>query len=98
MNRSLIAAPVAIVMAALTFVAATPAFAQSDTCEATPAAIRAAAAASTDAAASKKALKSLAMGVQLCELGNRVDANAKFKAAARALNVEYASLVTPVAK
>ena len=95
MNRTLIAAPVAIFMTALTLASATPAFAQGDVCAA-PAALRTAAA-SAQPDAAKKALKSVAMGELLCGEGNKRDAAAKFKAAAKALGVDYASLSTKVA-
>lgn len=93
MNRSFVTAPVAVVMTVLTLASATPAFAQTDVCEATPTAIRAIAATGTDADANKSALRLVKVGVQLCEAGNKREANLKFKSAAKALNVEYASLI-----
>lgn len=94
MNRTLIVAPVAIVLAAFAVGTATPVFAADTSCATAPAAIRAAAVnAAPDA--QRKALGNAAIGEKLCVAGNDFAAAAKFKVAAKALGVEYAQLTTP---
>jgi len=96
MNRSLIAIPAAIAVTVFTLGISTPAFAQVDACSAAPGALRAAAAA-VDTSVAKKALGNIATGEKLCEAGNELAASRKFKVAAKALNVDYATLKAPVA-
>ncbi|MFC3713585.1 hypothetical protein ACFOMD_13475 [Sphingoaurantiacus capsulatus] len=77
------------------FLAAAPASAD-ETCAASPSALRTAASTSADAAAAKKALGFVAIGEKLCDAGADRAAGKKFAAAAKALNVDLASL-TPAA-
>lgn len=76
------------------FIAAAPASAD-ETCSATSSQLRTMAA-SADAATAKKALGFVSIGEKLCDQGADRAAGKKFAAAAKALNVDLASL-TPVA-
>jgi hypothetical protein len=76
------------------FIAAMPA-AAAESCSATPAQLRSVAA-SADAATAKKALGFVSIGEKLCDQGADRAAGKKFAAAAKALNVDLASL-TPAA-
>jgi hypothetical protein len=95
MNRFALVAAAALTAGTLSFAA--PATANTEVCATAPGALRAAAAANTDASAQRKALGLVATGEKLCEARNRTGATAKFKVAAKALGVDYASLTTPVA-
>jgi hypothetical protein len=87
MNRNLITAPAAFLVAAtILFGTAAPA-AAAESCEAVPAQIREAAA-TADAKAAKRALGYASIGAKLCEAGNDRAANKKFKAALTALGVD----------
>ncbi len=95
--RFLIAAPIAIIVSAgFLGAAAGPAVAAPlANCATTPVQLRAAAASSTDANAQRKALMFVTTGEKLCVDNAKFEAAQKFAAAAKALNVDLASL--PVA-
>jgi hypothetical protein len=95
MNRIALAAAVLMTAGSLSFAA--PVSAQAEVCATAPGALRAAAAANTDAAAQRRALGLVATGEKLCEARNRSGAATKFKVAAKTLGVDYASLNTPTA-
>lgn len=82
-----------ILVAAIAFgAAANVSAAPAANCATTPVQLRAAAASSTDVAAQRKALMFVATGEKLCTDNARFEAGQKFAAAAKALNVDLASL------
>jgi hypothetical protein len=83
-----------IVLAAATVAA--PAFAAPENCTAAPAALRSAAATATGDV-QRSALTNVAMGEKLCVAGNRFEATRKFRTAAKALNVDLATIVAGTA-
>lgn len=93
-KRFLIAAPIAVaVSAAFIGAAASPADAATATnCSTTPAQLRAAAATAASPAAQRKALGLVATGELLCRDNSNFEAGKKFAAAAKALNIDVASL------
>ncbi len=76
--------------------AAAPATAAPEACAAAPAALRTAAVAAP-AASQRTVLTNVSIGEKLCEAGNRFEANRKFKAAAKALNVDLATVMAGTA-
>lgn len=87
MNRSLITAPAALLVATgLLFVTAAPA-AAAERCAAVPEQVRQVAS-TADAGAAKKALRFAAIGEKLCDAGNDRAADKKFAAALTALGIE----------
>lgn len=83
-----------IVLAAATVSA--PAFAAPENCAAAPAALRTAAA-TAGVDAQRVALTNVSMGEKLCVAGNRFEATRKFRMAAKALNVDLATVVAGTA-
>lgn len=77
------------------FLAAAPAAAD-ESCSAAPSQLRTVAS-SADAATAKKALGYVSIGEKLCEAGNDRAAGKKFAAAAKALNVDLATLTSAAA-
>lgn len=98
MPRFFVAAPAALALTAGLFLAtATPALAADAECAATPTQLRTVAA-TAEASVAKKALGYVNIGQKLCEEGNERAAGKKFAAAAKALNVDVASLTAVAAK
>jgi len=99
LTRFLIAAPFAIAVSAI-FVGAAiaPAHAATVTnCATIPVQLRAAANASTDVAAQRKALMFITTGEKLCADRAKFEAGQKFAAAAKALRVDLAALPSATA-
>lgn len=87
----------ASIAAALAFTAV-PATASTDVCTAAPTALRTIAE-GADQAVQRRAVRNIALGEALCDARNRVEAQKKFQAAARALGTDLATVMagTPVA-
>lgn len=75
--------------AAALALSAMPAAASSEVCAVAPDALRTLAA-SADASTQKRALRNIVLGEALCDARNRLEAQKKFSAAARALGTELA--------
>lgn len=86
---------VSAVLVAAAFVAA-PVSAAPEACAAAPAALRSAAA-TAPVAAQRTVLSNVSVGEKLCDAGNRFEAGRKFKAAAKALNLDLATVLTGTA-
>jgi hypothetical protein len=86
---------VSTILVAAAFAAA-PATAAPEACAAAPAALRSAAASAT-VDAQRVALTNVSVGEKLCDAGNRFEANRKFKVAAKALNLDLATVMAGTA-
>ena len=96
-TRFIIAAPLALAFATVFVTAAVPVFAATpqSVCDITPGQLRAASTTAT-AVAQQRAAILITTGEHLCADQARGEAAKKFAAAARILNVDLATLATPV--
>lgn len=98
-TRFLVAAPIAVAVSAI-FVGAAIAPARAATatsCATTPVQLRAAANATTDVVAQRKALMFITTGEKLCADSAKFEAGQKFAAAAKALKLDLAALPSATA-
>lgn len=93
MQTTIFTVPLAIIATAATLLlSAGPAAASENVCQAAPGALRSVAAAA-DTEVQARAMRHIALGEQLCEARNRVEAGKKFNLAAKALGIDLATVI-----